>query len=358
VKTALLFDSFSGIGGQERKVIELSKFLNADIYTSQVNWDTVDVELKTARIYEIGCVFQGKFSKRMEIASRFSRFSVKGYDAYIFCGFHCLSAVQRNKPNIWLTPAAMEYIYDEKEHDFVSNYLPKWQRPFFDLWCSFYRKFDLKYVKLIDCILANSKFTQKHIQQYYSRNCKVVYPGIDTSRFRCKSFDNFYLMACRLVKEKRVDLVISAFKELPEKNLVIVGDGPEFNYLKNFASGYSNIKLTGAILYDELIDYFSRCTATIGMTLSEAFGLTALESMASGKPTIGANSSGYRETILHGKTGILVNPTKVDIKSAVNILTPDFARNMKDDCLSQAKKFDTIVYFKNIQSALKNLSSI
>lgn len=357
LKIAVFYDYFDGKGGAERQVLNLAKGLRADIYTCFVNWENVDAEMRHFNIHEIGLIFkESKVLKRPEIFSRYSTLSVEGYDVYLFCGLHCLSAT-RNKPNMWIAPGIIQYIYDKSEHTFVSSsYLHKWQMPFFDIWCSMYKRLDQAWVKKIDKIISNSIQTQTDIIKYYGRDSKIVYPGIDTSKFKCKSYENFILLPSRLVKEKRIDLIINAFKEMPNRFLLIAGDGSEKKNLENLAYGARNIHFLGSLNYEDLIDLYSRCTATIGMSISESFGLVPVESMASGKPAVGVNSTGYKETILSGRTGFLIEPTKEEIKRAVKLLTPEFAATMKTSCIKQAKRFDVSVFIEKVRENIVDLT--
>ena len=357
MKVALLFDSLTGRGGAERNALILAKALNADIYTCFVDWNNIDAEFHDSKIYQLGLYLKAsKFLTRAEIATRFSNLSLVGYDAYVFCGFHCLSGV-KNKPNVWLSPAIIQFLYNDTEHAFVSSNLSSLERPFFELWCSSYKKFDQMWVRKMGKIVANSRYTQRNIARYYGRSSEVVYPGIETSKYYCKSYENFFIVSSRFVKEKRINLIIDAFKEMPDKSLLIAGDGPERRNLEKIACGYENVHFLGNLDHADLIDFYSRCTGTIGMSISESFGQVPVESMASGKPAIGVNSTGYKETILPGKTGFLIDPTKEEIKRAVSLLTPEMARTMKDSCIKQAKTFDISVYVERTRSILVNLTS-
>jgi len=355
MEVALFFDCFMGRGGAERYAISLAKYLDADIYTSFVDWSKVDAELKMVTVNEIGLFFKdSKLLTRAEIASRFLRLKVPSYDAYIFYGFHCLSAVSHH-PNIWFPPAVLGYIYNDAEHDFVSRYLGAWQRPLFETWCSLYRILDQKWSKRLDRIVANSKYTQENIKKYYGRDSWIVYEGIETGRFYCKSYEDFFLVSSRLVKEKRIDLIVMAFKEMPNRSLIIAGDGPERKNLEDLAAGSDSIRFVGSLGYVDLIDLYSRCTATIGMSISDSFPLVPLESMASGKPSIGVNATGYKESILPGKTGFLIEPTEEEIKRCVKLLTPESAKAMKKACIERARVFDVSVCIEKLREEIIDL---
>lgn len=66
------------------------------------------------------------------------------------------------------------------------------------------------------------------------------------------------------------------------------------------------VRFVGALERQPLADLFAASTLTLSTSLSETFGLVGLESAASGTPVIGYRGSGLRESIAHGKSGLLV----------------------------------------------------
>lgn len=354
MKVALFFDVFEERGGAERVAIILAKHLDADIYTTYVDWNKADKELRNLNVNEIGLFLKNaKIFTFSEIAKRFSRLELKGYDACLFLRLYCLSATYKNHPNIWISCGILRSVHDL--HDYFYKKMNLLQKPIFKLWCKIYGSLDQKWVKDVDSILANSKFTADRIKKYYNVNSKVAYHPIETKQFRCKSYDDFYMTASRLVSEKNVDLVVKAFKEMPDKKLIVVGDGPQRKELENLAKGCKNITFTSSLDFSDVIKYYSKCTASLSMCLSEDWGLIPLESMASGKPCIVANAGGYKESIIHGKTGFLIKPEVDEIIKHVKMLTPKKAKSMKRDCIKRAKMFDVEMFIKKIKKEINYL---
>ncbi|MCV5513357.1 glycosyltransferase, partial [Escherichia coli] len=76
------------------------------------------------------------------------------------------------------------------------------------------------------------------------RNATVIYPPVDVNRFTIsEKKDEYYLTASRLVPYKRIDLVVDAFAHLPDKKLVVIGDGPEMSKIRSKAT--KNIEILG-----------------------------------------------------------------------------------------------------------------
>ncbi|MFH8080750.1 MAG: glycosyltransferase [Candidatus Aenigmatarchaeota archaeon] len=353
MKIALFFDIFDEMGGAEKVAIMLAKKLKADIYTTYVNWKLFEKELKGLNVKEIGLTFKNhKLLSYTEIALRFSQLKVENYDFYIFMRLYCISAARNHHPNLWLCSSPIRSVYDL--HEFIYKNLKFWQKPIFKLWCLIYKYFDKKWVKNFDKITANSKNVAKRLKDFYGLDVEVTHHPIEFKKYKYSEPEDYYFAPGRFVKEKRIDLIIKAFKKMPNKKLIIAGDGPERKYLLNLARGCKNIKFVGAVEQEKMIELYSKCIATIYMPINEDYGLVPIESMASGKPCIAANEGGPKETIVHGKTGFLIEAKEDEIIKYVNIMTKDLAKKMKDDCIERAKEFDIDIFIKKIKKIIRS----
>ncbi|MBV8174537.1 MAG: glycosyltransferase [Verrucomicrobia bacterium] len=85
----------------------------------------------------------------------------------------------------------------------------------------------------MDHFITNSRYVAGRIRKYYRRESTIIHPPINTSRaFLASRHENYYLAVGRLVPYKRTDILIDACGRLGRK-LVIVGDGPEMQRLRN-----------------------------------------------------------------------------------------------------------------------------
>ena len=156
------------------------------------------------------------------------------------------------------------------------------------------RQWDQLSSSRVDFLLANSNFTAKRIWKYWRRPSEVLHPPVNVNRFEWnKPREDFYLSVCRLVPNKRVDLVVRAFNRL-KLPLVVVGDGIEKAYLRDIAG--PTVKILGFQSKDNVEELMSKCRAFVYAGV-EDFGIAPVEAMASGAPVIAFGKGGVLDTV-------------------------------------------------------------
>ena len=178
------------------------------------------------------------------------------------------------------------------------------------------RKWDIDTLDRVDYFVANSKFVQERIKRTYDRDSIVIYPPVDVDRFELyKDKDDFYITASRLVPYKKTKLIVEAFNEMPDKKLVVIGAGEEYDAIKEIAK--ENISVLGYCANDALVDYMQRAKCFVYGAV-EDFGIIPIEAMACGTPVVALNQGGTKETIEDGINGIhFQHQTKDDIIKAI-----------------------------------------
>lgn len=139
-------------------------------------------------------------------------------------------------------------------------------------------------------------------------------------RFCIKNDEKLLLFVGRLVLLKKVDVLIKVTKRLlndgHKVKTVIVGDGDyreKYEKLARSLKIEKNIIFVGSIPHKELYNYFAAADIVIHPSLSEGLGVTVLEAAACGKPIVASNTAlGIRDIIIHGETGFLANPKRVE----------------------------------------------
>ena len=179
------------------------------------------------------------------------------------------------------------------------------------------RKWDLASNRNVDYFVANSNFIAERIKRLYNRDSVVIYPPVDIDRFQLKiNKEDYYLAASRLVPYKKISLIVEAFNNMPQKELVVVGDGPEMNRIKKLAK--NNIKILGELSFEELKKHMQNAKALV-YAAEEDFGIIPVEAQACGTPVIAYGKGGCVETVLENITGIFFsNQSTNDIIQCVN----------------------------------------
>ena len=178
------------------------------------------------------------------------------------------------------------------------------------------RTWDIISSNRVDHFVAISNHISKRIKKTYNRDSVVIYPPVDVHLFECNSDkEDFYLTASRMVSYKRIDIIVEAFNTMPDKKLVVIGDGPEMKKIKSKAG--KNIEILGYQEFALLKTYMQKAKAFI-FAAEEDFGIIVVEAMACGTPVIAFNKGGVSETVNDNKVGVLFEKQSPEsIKEAV-----------------------------------------
>lgn len=172
------------------------------------------------------------------------------------------------------------------------------------------RLYDSISANRVDAYIANSKTVAARINKTYRRRAQVVYPPVDTESFALhREKEDFYVTMSRLVPYKRVDLIVEAFSQMPDKELIVIGDGPEFKRIKAMAG--PNVSMIG-YQPDEAVLYYLQRAQGFVYAAEEDFGIVNVEAQACGTPVIAYGRGGATETIIPGETGVLFEKQSSD----------------------------------------------
>jgi glycosyltransferase involved in cell wall biosynthesis len=189
------------------------------------------------------------------------------------------------------------------------------------------RMWDMRTVSGVDHYMCISKYIAQRIWKLYKREAAVIYPPVEIERFSVREDkDDFYLTVSRLVPYKKIDLIVQAFANMPDKRLKVIGAGPEFKALKKKAT--PNIELMGFQSNQVIEDALQRAKALV-YAADEDFGIVPVEAQACGTPVIAYGKGGSLETVLQGKTGFFFfEQTPESLSRAVE----EFEQHVKLDC--------------------------
>lgn len=204
------------------------------------------------------------------------------------------------------------------------------------------RLWDYRTANGVDHFIANSQFIARRIKKVYGREADVIYPPVNIDRFTVQeNKDDFYLTASRLVPYKKVDLIVEAFSHMPNKKLVVIGDGGDMQKIKSKSA--SNIEILGYQSNDVLVDYMQRAKAFV-FAAEEDFGISPVEAQACGTPVIAFGKGGSLETVrpvgIEKPTGVFFLQQDINsLQESVIFFENNQELFSADFCRQQALKF-------------------
>jgi len=191
------------------------------------------------------------------------------------------------------------------------------------------------------------------------RNIQTFSLGVDHLRYfpGRKSSTPLFICVNRLVKMKRTDLAITAMKYVikthPKARLIVVGTGydrPRLELLRNnlhlqawvsFAD--ENIWFFGKNAKDDKVKLMQNAWALIFPSVKEGWGMTVTECAACGTPAIVSSVTGLVDSVVHNKTGIVLNsnPSAEQIAAAMIdlISRPKLRNKLSQGAIKFASEF-------------------
>lgn len=248
------------------------------------------------------------------------RFNLRGYDLIISTS-HAVAKGFRSDPailNICYCHTPLRPIWDMYDDYAASHTLG---RSFFYKWfVNRLRKWDVESSKHVHYFIANSIHIQQRIKSSYERDSQVIYPPVRVDKFALSEAPrkDYYLCLGRFVPYKKIDMVIRAFQQMPDKKLVLIGDGWGTKEFKRMLKNYPNIEWLGYQKDGIMIRYMQEAKACI-FAAKEDFGIMCVEVQACGTPVLALDYGGYCETVKDGQTGYLFHEqTEQSIIDSVN----------------------------------------
>lgn len=354
MRIAIFHDYFGAIGGGEKVALTLSKILKADIITTDI-----DISELSGRdnIKTLGETLKLPPLKQIVASMKFWNAEYLDYDFFIFTGNWSIFAAKKHRPNLYYCYTPVRAFYDLYESFLLKRNI--FTKHVFKFWVYVHKKWSEAQLKNLNMIVSISKNVQRRCEKFLGIRPPIIYPPINCSQFRYREFGDFWLSVNRLYPEKRIELQLEVFKRLPHERLIVVGGFAKGDHAERYARAIigdapPNVTFLGSISEDELVDLYSRCKGLICTAKDEDFGMTPLEAMASGKPVVAVDEGGFRESIVNGKTGYLVDANIKDVVEAVRKISANPER-FKKFCFERAKKFDVSVFEKEIRKVINDV---
>lgn len=149
----------------------------------------------------------------------------------------------------------------------------------------------------VDAFVAISRYIAARIGRCYERDAAVIYPPVEIpeARVDVAREPHLYVTVSRLVPYKRIDMIAAAFRTLPDRRLVVVGEGSERARIEAVAG--PNVQLAGQLSDADRNALLARAQAFI-FAADEDFGIAPVEAQAHGTPVIGYRKGALTETVI------------------------------------------------------------
>ena len=355
MKIAIVHDFLMQMGGAE-KVVEVlhDMFPDAPIYTSAYDPEAMPAYYRT---WDIRTSFlqQMPFKRHTHRFAlplyplAFESFDLSEYDLVISSSSAFAKGVitQPHTTHVCYTHAPMRfawtsrsYLQNERAGRSLKNLL---------LPVMYYlRNWDSQASSRVDTYVANSSAVARRIAKFYRRDCEIVCPPVNTTRFViAPEVGDYHIIVSRSVPYKRLDLAVQAFTRLG-RPLKVVGTGRQMKDLQAMAG--PNVEFMGHVDDVELPGLLARAQAFL-MPGEEDFGIAPVEANACGRPVIAFAAGGALDSQIDGVTGVLFAEQTVDaLCQAVeraDTIAFDPAR-----IRAHAQRFDTAMFRRHLSEVI------
>lgn len=315
-KVALVHDYLTQYGGAERVLSELClMFPDAPIYT--ILYD----EEKTEKAFA-DRVIRASFLQKLPYSTSVYRtvaflmpflveqFDLSDYDVVISSSASFGKGVltRENTKHICYCHTPTRFLWGDYKNIAGKTLYPKFLSWLIPIFLPYLRVWDISRIKNVDHFICNSNNTKNKIKRYYNRDSKVIYPPVNIDNFNISDKKEYFLIVGRMLPYKRFDIAVEACSKL-NLPLFVVGEGPEYKKLRKIAG--SSVKFLGRVPEEDLPELYSNSKAFVAPQ-NEDFGISAIESLASGKPVISYKAGGALEYITEEENGIFFEEQNVD----------------------------------------------
>jgi glycosyltransferase involved in cell wall biosynthesis len=363
MKIAIVHDDLVRKGGAEQVALSFCyAFPEAPVYTLAYDAENTYPEFKP---FDIRVSWFGRLVKNEVAMKRYyfplgvmamQQMDLTQYDVILQSTTHCAKYVKVSPDALVITYCHNPFrlVWSSESYESVQS-AGALKKQILSKIIATLKSIDLKAAQRTDWFVTNAREVVKRIHTAYqpAREITVINPPVKCKNFYvASSVGDYYLVVSRFESYKKVDLVIDAFNEMPDKKLVIVGRGSREKELKQSAG--KNITFLSGLGAEDLARLYANCIAFIFPQL-EDYGITPLEANASGRPVIAYGKGGVLDTMIPYTNNALKataiffdKQTKDDLKSAIKKLDgldfdPQFIRK-------HAESFDEHCFVEKIRA--------
>lgn len=326
-RVAIVHDWLPLIGGAERVLEQLLRlYPDADLFTLFNFLDENDSKFLQGRKITTSFLQKAPFARRHYrnylpmLPLAIEKFDLSSYDLVVSSSSAVAKSVMTgpDQLHVCYCHSPMRYAWDLQEDYLRQTGIGSGLRSTVVRYLLHrIRIWDAISANRVDAFIANSNYIARRIDKTYRRHATVIHPPVDVDRFQIKTEkENYYLAASRQVPYKRIDLIVRTFARMPDKKLIVIGDGPEHAKIKSLTA--PNIEIMGYQNDAVLVDYMRRAKAFV-FAAQEDFGILPVEAQACGTPVIAFGRGGACETVLDKFTGLLfADQTEESLQDAIS----------------------------------------
>lgn len=351
-------------GGAERVLNRLLKLLpNSDLFTLIYRPKIANFDRKDTKVFASWLSSLPKVERYYRWLAPFMPWAIeslplKGYDLVVSSSWaFAHGALKGNlatqlayihSPMRWAWDLKADYLTQERLSDPL-RWLAEHQ-------LQRLRRWDHQAAQRPDCLIANSRFVAERIQNYWSRSADIIYPPVTPlPTVTVGECHNAFVSVSRLVNFKRLDFWLEVFRKLPEKRLIIVGEGPEKRRLMQHAT--RNVEFLGRVSDYEVSKLILGARAFLQAS-QEDFGISTIEAQSLGCPVIALARGGALETVNPwpnpNASGVLFK--ELDQESVAHIIRDfDNLGIRQDDCRANADRFSPTSFDRLFRNKLAGL---
>lgn len=363
MRVAIVHEWLVTFGGSERVVEQMLEcFPEADIFSL--------IDFMDDRAFLKGKRATTSFVQKLPFAKRkyrnylplfplaIEQFDLSAYDLVISSS-HAVAKgvlVGPDQLHISYVHSPIRYAWD-LQHQYLkeANLLKGFRSLFARLALHYLRTWDVRTANGVDTFIANSDFIARRVSRVYRRDATVVYPPVDIEAFELsKHKESFYVTVSRMVPYKKVDLVVEAFSAMPERSLVVIGDGPDMEKIR--AKAGPNVVILGHQPFSVLKDHLQRARGFV-FAAEEDFGISIVEAQACGTPVIAFGKGGACETVIDETqpqpTGVFFEEQTIEsLQAAVRRFEAVAHKFSSESCRANAERFSEAAFRRGFQAVV------
>jgi glycosyltransferase involved in cell wall biosynthesis len=319
-KIALVHEWFDTYGGSERVVEQiLEVFPNADLFA------LVDFMPAQHRSFIKNKNVTTTFIQKLPFSRKYFRnylplfpiaieqLDLSAYDIILSSSHAVAKGVLTNgeQLHICYCHSPMRYAWDLYHQYIRDNGLSKGIKGTIVKWVLHkIRVWDQSSVNRVNIYIANSNYIARRIKKIYSRDSFVIHPPSDTITFTPSTTrGDYYFAAARMVPYKKLDLIADAFSKMPDKKLIIAGNGEQLDMIRS--KSRENVVIKNRMTHNEFVKHMQEARAFV-YAADEDFGIVMAEAQAAGVPVIAYRKGGASDIILDEKTGLFFDEQTPD----------------------------------------------